>query len=391
MDAQKDAVRAQQKAVREKCQYVKVEDIDAAIAKLENEISHGSMTLNEEKKIITQISELSKSKNLVKELFESSGGKVDPAQRDGLVAQLKAVSEKIKTLKEQEQEQRKIIEAIRAEMGETKDEVPDLIKEKSNQYEIIKQCRETIDTLWKDQKKVEDEYWTKERAWRAQAKEDRQKKWEAEQDERKKRDIERKQRQLDEAGEPFDREVTTCEQLVSYLKTFAKPEEAAAETKTAPKVEQGMMVLNKKNAENEMDSWFTGSGGKKGKKGGKKKAAKSEKLVHSMDIISSFATLGLTAPTTKSAEAMESLITKLGEKKQEYLEKRKEAHVKRAKQKEEIAAQIAAGKTEEAEEAKENEAAAAPVEAEATEAAAKAEEPAEEKKDSEGSGATEAS
>ena len=128
----------------------------------------------------TKISELSKSKNLVKELFESSGGKVDPAQRDGLVAQLKAVSEKIKTLKEQEQEQRKIIEAIRAEMGETKDEVPDLIKEKSNQYEIIKQCRETIDTLWKDQKKVEDEYWTKERAWRAQAKEDRQKKWESE-------------------------------------------------------------------------------------------------------------------------------------------------------------------------------------------------------------------
>lgn len=151
-----------------------------------------------------------------------------------------------------------------------------------------------------------------------------------------------------------------------------------------------MMVLNKKNGER--DGFVVhGLGRQEGEEGGKKKAAKSEKLVHSMDIISSFATLGLTAPTTKSAEAMESLITNLGEKKQEYLEKRKEAHVKRAKQKEEIAAQIAAGKTEEAEEAKENGAAAAPVEAEATEAAAKAEEPAEEKKDSEGSGATEAS
>merc|ERR1712144_190808 len=199
LDAQRDAVRAQQKAIREKCQYVKVEDIDSAIEKLENEMAHTTMTLNEEKKLIAQVSDLRKSKALVKELFEASGGKVDPAARDSLMTSLKAVSEKIKGLKEQEQEQRKIIDEIKAKLGETKDEVPDLIKEKSNQYEIIKQCKETIDTLWKEQKK-EDEYWTKERAWRAQAKEDRQKKWEAEQDERKKRrDIERKQRQLDEA------------------------------------------------------------------------------------------------------------------------------------------------------------------------------------------------
>lgn len=344
LDAQRDAVRAQQKAIREKCQYVKVEDIDSAIEKLENEMAHTTMTLNEEKKLIAQVSDLRKSKALVKELFEASGGKVDPAARDSLMTSLKAVSEKIKGLKEQEQEQRKIIDEIKAKLGETKDEVPDLIKEKSNQYEIVKQCKETIGKLRDDFRKVEDEYWTKERAWRAQQKEEKQKKWEAQQEERKRRDIERKQRQLDEAGEPFDREVTTCEQLVVYLKSFTKEETGPAKTtESTTKVEEGMVVLNKKNnSDAEMDSWFTGSGGKK--KGGKKKSAKSEKLVHSMDIISSFASLGLTAPLNKSG--MAELITKLGEKKEEYLEKRKEEHIKRAKQKEEIAAKIAAGEPE---------------------------------------------
>merc|ERR1711959_403889 len=356
LDAQRDAVRAQQKAIREKCQYVKVEDIDSAIEKLENEMAHTTMTLNEEKKLIAQVSDLRKSKALVKELFEASGGKVDPAARDSLMTSLKAVSEKIKGLKEQEQEQRKIIDEIKAKLGETKDEVPDLIKEKSNQYEIIKQCKETEVKLRVVFKKVEDEYWTKERAWRAWQKEDKQRKWEASQVERKKRDVERKQRQLDEAGEPFDREVTTCEQLMSYLKKFTVEETGPAQaTASSIKVEEGMVVLKgKKGGEPEMDAWFTGAGGKK--KGGKKKSAKAGKLVHSMDIISSFATLGLTAPTNKNG--MADLIKSLGEKKEEYLEKRKKEHVKRAKQKEDIAT----GAAEEKEEAKTNGAAPAPEE-----------------------------
>ena len=171
---------------------MKTEDIDAAIDKLENNMAHTSMTLNEEKKIIAQISELRKSKAMVKELLESSGGKVDPAARETLEAQLKSVGAKITELKAQEQEQRKIMDEIKAKMGETKDEVPDLIKQKNNQWEIVKRCKETIGNLWDEHRKVENEYWTKEKAWRAQAKEERQKKWEAEQEERKKRDIERR-------------------------------------------------------------------------------------------------------------------------------------------------------------------------------------------------------
>jgi len=374
LDAQRDAVRAQQKAIREKCQYVKVEDIDRAIDELENKMSHSSMSLNDEKKLVAQISDLRKSKTLVKELVESSGGAVDPAARETLQAQLKGVSEKIRALKDQEQEQRKIIDAIKAELGETKDEVPDLIKEKSNQWEIVKQCKETIGKLRDDFKKVEDEYWTKERAWRAKQKEERQKKWEASQEERKQRDIERKMRQLDEAGEPFDREVTTCEQLVSYLKTFTRAEAGPAQAATGSGVKtvDGMVVMNKKGGNDaEMDSWFTGTGGKK--KGGKKKN-KSEKLVHSMDIIASFASLGLAAPTSKAG--MPDLITKLGEKKAEFLEKRKDAHVKRAEQKKKIAAQIAAGETDEGEK-KAEEANGAPAAEEANGAPAAEEKPAE--------------
>ena len=94
------------------------------------------------------------------------------------------------------------------------------------------------------------------------------------------------------------------------------------------------------NDESEMDSWFTGYMGKK--KGGKIKSSKSDKLVHSMDIISSFATLGLTAPPSKDAKGISDLVDKLEAKKAEYLEKRKDAHVKRAAQKEKIAKELEA-------------------------------------------------
>lgn len=55
MDAQKEQNRAQLKAIRDKCQYVKIEDIDSAVQRLEEQMAHTTMTLNEEKKIVQQV------------------------------------------------------------------------------------------------------------------------------------------------------------------------------------------------------------------------------------------------------------------------------------------------------------------------------------------------
>ena len=344
LDATRDAMRAQQKAIREKCQYVKVEDIDTAIDRLENEMAHSTMSLNEEKKIIAQISDLKKSRVLVKELYESNSdgkGKGAPASRDEVMDRLRACQGKIKTLRQQEDEQRKILDEIRAKFDDGKEDIPTLIQLKADQFEIVKQCKETIGKLRDDFKKVEDDYWTKQKLWWAQQKEEKQKRWEAAQLERKQRDLERKQRDLENAGEPFDREVTTCEQLITYMAKYQTQENGAPKTAAAEVVDTGVRIIGKKNVNlEEEDGWWGGYKGS-GKKSKGKKKAKAEKLVHSMDIISSFATLGLSAPLNKAA--MPELVKKIDEKKAEYLEKRVAENEKRKAAREAAAAAAAAG------------------------------------------------
>jgi hypothetical protein len=66
-----------------------------------------------------------------------------------------------------------------------------------------------------------------ERLLRAQQREERQKAWEAGQAERKEREERRKEWERENAPEPFDKEVTACEQLVSYLSKFVMPAEVA--------------------------------------------------------------------------------------------------------------------------------------------------------------------
>ena len=68
--------------------------------------------------------------------------------------------------------------------------------------------------------------------------------WEAGQAERKERDERRKEWERENAPEPFDKEVTACEQLVSYLSKFVTPAEAAP---TAVEVSErsGFLLMQK--------------------------------------------------------------------------------------------------------------------------------------------------
>ena len=48
----------QQREMRTKCEYLSVEQVDEAIARLENRMAHTSMSLNEEKKAMEDIKRL---------------------------------------------------------------------------------------------------------------------------------------------------------------------------------------------------------------------------------------------------------------------------------------------------------------------------------------------
>merc|ERR1719174_3274779 len=204
MDAARDSARAQQKTIKDKCKFVSVAQVDEAVARLEDKMSHTTMSLNDEKKIMQQISELKKSRQFVQQysaVKDAAAG--DVGGREGAMTRVKALNEKIKGLKQREDAQKKEIEAIREKVGVEKDNIPDLIKEKSANWETLQQCKAARNKLWEEYKKKEDAYWEVELLFRAWQRVDKQKKWEAGLEERKARDAERKAREEAMRPDPF--------------------------------------------------------------------------------------------------------------------------------------------------------------------------------------------
>ena len=114
MDAARDSARAQQKSIKDTCKFVSVAQVDEAVARLEDKMAHTTMSLNDEKKIMQQISELKKSRQFVQQysaVKDAAAG--DVGGREGAMTRVKALNEKIKGLKQREDAQKKEIEAIR--------------------------------------------------------------------------------------------------------------------------------------------------------------------------------------------------------------------------------------------------------------------------------------
>ena len=313
MDAARDSARAQQKTIKDKCKFVSVAQVDEAVARLEDKMSHTTMSLNDEKKIMQQISELKKSRQFVQQysaVKDAAAG--DVGGREGAMTRVKALNEKIKGLKQREEAQKKDIEAIREKVGVEKDNIPDLIKEKSANWETLQQCKAARNKLWEEYKKKEDAYWEVELLFRAWQRVDKQKKWEAGLEERKKRDAERKAREEAMRPDPFTEELMLCDQLSVYLSRYTQGTEAKApEAVKEAEAPSGARIL-KRDTE-ELDVMYTGtSKGKKAK--GSKKSKKPANLNHSFDILSSFAKCKVTAPLAVDAvpAAAEALVKAKG-------------------------------------------------------------------------------
>ena len=69
-DAARDSAREAMKSLRERLRFTRLDAIDAEIASIEHAIAHTSMPLNEEKKLLSQIKELTRSRDDVRLLQE---------------------------------------------------------------------------------------------------------------------------------------------------------------------------------------------------------------------------------------------------------------------------------------------------------------------------------
>ena len=134
-----------------------------------------------------------------------------------MVASLKQKDLEINAVKAEQNELRGALTVTKKKEDKASEGIPKLNDERNACYEVIKGKREEIRGLRAEFKKKEDEYFNRERLWRAYLKDEQQKKWEAGLEERKAREAAKKQWELENAPEPFEAEVTAAEQLIAYL------------------------------------------------------------------------------------------------------------------------------------------------------------------------------
>mmetsp|Transcript_38997 Transcript_38997/g.124110 ORF Transcript_38997/g.124110 Transcript_38997/m.124110 type:complete len:153 (-) Transcript_38997:689-1147(-) len=141
-------------------------------------MSHTTMTLNEEKKLLTQVKDLSKSRMFVKEYNERMEKiSVDEDARKQLTEAIKGIDERINGIKAREMEHRATMDSIRAKEETESADIPALTEERNASYELIKEAKGAINKLRNEFKAKEDDYYQREREFRNQMREEKQQRY----------------------------------------------------------------------------------------------------------------------------------------------------------------------------------------------------------------------
>lgn len=310
LEKERDRKRAEARALRENLPYSRVEQIDEETKKLQYRLSHTSLTLQEEKKVLQQMKDLAKTRESVKDYNDKvEKTSQDDGLRTTLLENIKEKDKLLDSLKVQEQQQKKVVAEIKEKEASQAVNVPALIEERNAAYDRIKVLRDELKEFRTEFWAKEDEFFEREREWREQQAVERKLAFEKREAERLEREQYRKQKELESFVEPYTDEIILCDQLFHYLQKYAPATEEAASNPVSSKVEiqapkgVGNVILSKKNRnDEELDSWFAGSGGKsKGKKASGSSAVKNrekEKMSLSLDVLTSFGKVKLSPPTT---------------------------------------------------------------------------------------------
>ena len=324
------------------------EQIDAEVARIEDQISHETMSLKEEKVLVERIKQLNKMKDAAKAMAAKQ------AQITGTDGSRKAMQEKAKAKdaeinanKAEQQKLKNEIDKIRGvEGGNNRNKKENgkssnggdnfnknmkaLESERDGAYKQILKIRKEMDDLRDDFKKKNNEWMKREKAFRAErdaeyalekkAAEERKKQWERE-----------------NAPEPFEAEISSCDQLVSFLQKFLpknvpveplSSKDGSAEDFAAKF--SGLKMVNKRDKDEEMDDLLSMTGtltkAKKNKVNAMKNAGPrppkdTDKVNLSLDAHGMFGKVGISAPLTVGE--VSKVVELLKEKKEEFLEKRK--------------------------------------------------------------------
>ncbi|CAG8434374.1 1365_t:CDS:2 [Diversispora eburnea] len=204
------------KAAQEKLQYRTIKEIDSQILKLEKQIESGNLKIVEEKRFISEISSLKRSKKTVEECvnFQLS---IDSDE--------KAIKELRSSIDDKEfRETNAQYEKILAELDSiSKDHASD--KEKRNElFEERKRLRDELTTQISDRKAMKEDYNRAKQKYKQLLDEERRRRFEMNRKKREERDEQKRSeivsRMREEAEIPaFQEEILICENLINYFQT----------------------------------------------------------------------------------------------------------------------------------------------------------------------------
>ncbi|KAF2196919.1 hypothetical protein GQ43DRAFT_404122 [Delitschia confertaspora ATCC 74209] len=305
LDEQLKSRQTELKTARGRVNFRSVEDLDREISHLQKQVDTGTMKLVDEKKALTEISNLNKQRK----------------NFSGFDAQQKAIDE----VKAQIAEQKKLLDdpaqkALSDRYTTLQTELDGLKAEQDEAFKSMKALRDQTDKARAEQqekylamKQLKDNYYQRKRAYgdyerqAYQARKERQRRERQEWEASKKKEAANKR--LEEASAPaYLDEILTAEGLIRYFDPSALPAKeesvaskfAAAAQRTVDELKfEGKRIMKK---DQEEENYFTGSGGKKGKKGRKGAAATPTegKFNLSMGVIEQLSKVGVDAPASQA-------------------------------------------------------------------------------------------
>lgn len=325
---------AEQNNSRGKMSFKNVEDIDREIARLEKQVDSGTLRLVDERKALSDISQLRKQRKGFAGLDEAQKG---INELKAQIAELRKTLDnpEAKALSDKYTEIQKQLDAIKAEqdgvfknLNSLRDERTNLRNDQQKKYAAIREIKDAYFKARRAYKEYEDEAW---RVRRERQKAER----DAFEREKRKKVADKK---LEEASAlAYTDEILTAQGLIRHFdptynfaslglddkKTEGSNFRAGVGRTVDDSGLKGMKVVKKDDAED----YFVGSGGKKGKKGGKKgAAAEGGKFNMNVGIIEDFAKVKIDPPMNQSdvPAAVEKLASKIQEWKKNQASKTEE-------------------------------------------------------------------
>jgi len=176
MDAGRERAREELKSARGALRFRSADEVQQEVARLEHMLAHTTVSLNEEKRVLTQIKELIKSRDDVKAFGERSAKLAGSEEdRKDLVERIRSKDGEITAAKTEKAALQATLSAARAKDDVQHGGLTQLHEERDKVWQVVRSCRDAVRKLRDEHKAQEDVWWANEKLWRSQQRDEKQK------------------------------------------------------------------------------------------------------------------------------------------------------------------------------------------------------------------------